>query len=92
MDYDLSIAIFRLVVLLFIVRQFWNSFFGGIFSCLLLVSPIALYLGLRYFETPVDVVYELATANWNLLFSRPMYHIHLLMNVGATLETLLNPK
>lgn len=92
MDYDLSIAIFRVVVLLFVVRQFWNGFFGGLASCFLLVSPIGLYLGLLYFDIQVDFLLQLANTNWNLLFSRPMYHAHLLMDIGATLEKVFNQK
>ncbi len=88
---DLVVALFRILVLLFLVRQFWHSFFGGLLCCALLVSPIAMYVALVTLEVPVELELfrEMAKTNWELLFSKPFYYTDVVLNMGVTVEKML---
>lgn len=88
---DLAVAIFRILVLVFVLRQFWRSFFGGLLCCLLLVSPIALYVTLVTLQAPVELELfrEMAKTNWDLLFSKPFHYTDVVLNMGVVVEKML---
>lgn len=89
---DLAVACFRILVLVFVVRQFWRSFVGGLACCALLISPITLYMALVMLEVPIEMELfrELAKKNWELLFSRPLYYTDVVMNMGVAIEQILD--
>lgn len=91
MNNDLFIAFFRIFVLFFVIRQFWKSLMGGIMTCILLVTPIGLYLFMRNMEInfEMELFHQMAVQNWNLLFSRPFHYTSLLLNLGAIMEKML---
>lgn len=85
------VVVFRILVVLFLVRQFWHSFLGGIACCLLLVSPIALYMALVAADAPVemDLFRQMAKTTWDLLFAKPFHYMDMVMNVGVAMEKML---
>lgn len=83
MDYDTAVAIFRVVLILFVLRQFWHSIFGGFFTCIVLVSPIWIYLALVAFNPPfeLEMFRTVAAHTWDILFASPIHRVDVLVNL-----------